>query len=300
LSESDPQTDEYVDTEKLLQIVNLLTPASLLPKKYEVGDKSSVYTSKAKALSQFGQNYEIAHGDKETLKTEMKAVELYQFALQIGPSAWQLYREWQQHVGFLTTGIRNGISRKEDGSIREVSDGILFPIIAAFSNCVEQIGGKWSLVIPPLLKDSEVLSIVKSQFTDVNRSNPNSMGRNKSTYQAFDQLVRAFVEAEKRVHERLMEMHKNFEQFDSAIEKEAPSSKITESERKESTAIKNLAYNMKTKDLTITFQSGQAYRYRQIPRNIAMKLKAAPSLGKAFNDLVKGHYDSERLEMAVR
>jgi hypothetical protein len=56
----------------------------------------------------------------------------------------------------------------------------------------------------------------------------------------------------------------------------------------QSTVITSIRYDHRTRALDITFTSGEAYRYSNVPRDIYVALLDAESKGEFFNDHVKG------------
>jgi len=124
-------SDDYVATERLLQVITALIPASLWPKDGESDNPNKVYTysTKAKGLREFEEPYRKGKHRKDP--DHEKAVQLYQFYLDIAPEALQLCEKWKAHQGFAGTGIR-AITR-EGREIREVPDGLVFPIIGSLS-----------------------------------------------------------------------------------------------------------------------------------------------------------------------
>jgi hypothetical protein len=47
--------------------------------------------------------------------------------------------------------------------------------------------------------------------------------------------------------------------------------------------------------LTVAFQRGGVYEYKQVPEDVAMGFSQAPSAGKYLNEFVKGLYDYARI-----
>lgn len=61
----------------------------------------------------------------------------------------------------------------------------------------------------------------------------------------------------------------------------------------ESTNIESVEYDAVRKEMVITFKSGKAYRYTEVPMDEFCGLVCAPSAGKYFNEFVRGHYSTE-------
>lgn len=63
----------------------------------------------------------------------------------------------------------------------------------------------------------------------------------------------------------------------------------------ESSVISEVAYNPKSMELTITFNAGSKYIYRNVEEIVFEELVNAVSVGRYFCKNIKGRYESERL-----
>lgn len=61
----------------------------------------------------------------------------------------------------------------------------------------------------------------------------------------------------------------------------------------ESSQIDSAEYDQKTKTLTVTFKRGSVYQYADVPMCVWVDLIEAKSIGKLFNQIIKGVYDYE-------
>ena len=59
--------------------------------------------------------------------------------------------------------------------------------------------------------------------------------------------------------------------------------------------ISSLEYDDKEETLTVQFIKGGEYKYHGVPEEIYLHLVAAQSLGKAFNESVRGQYGFTKL-----
>jgi len=176
-SETD-RSDDFMDSEKLIQVLTALIPTDLWPRKEESPNKAVAYSGKAQCLKQFSSTYEKA---KEHASQDPRAVELYRFFLDVAVDAWNLYAEWKSNQAFRGTGLRS-IEREEDGRILDVPDGIVFPIIAAYSVFVERSGDGWKLSVPQTLEHAEMAQIAKVAYMEIAGSNPGTMGKSRACY----------------------------------------------------------------------------------------------------------------------
>lgn len=180
-------SDDYVGTERLLQVITALIPASLWPKKSERDNPNKVYTysMKAKCLKEFQRLWVAAHDANDPSHED--ALELYRFYLDIAPEAYELHEKWKAHQGFAGTGIR---SLARDGrEIVEVPDGIVFPILAAFSSFTKKTKDGWTIMPPPAFRDEELIQAAKSVYQSIAKSNPWMMGKSPACYFALNQIT---------------------------------------------------------------------------------------------------------------
>lgn len=186
-------SEDYLATERLLQVIAALVPAELWLNEKESENPNKVYTydKKAKCLKDFREIYTIAKGEKQPEKKVnlAKYKELYQFYLDIVAQAYQLYEKWKKHQGFKGTGLKNGIKRDEEQNILEVSDGILFPILASLSAFVKKTPEGWKIEPPNAFRDEELIRTAKSVFMEMANSDPPTMGKSKACYAALYQIT---------------------------------------------------------------------------------------------------------------
>ncbi|MGD0548533.1 MAG: AIPR family protein, partial [Terracidiphilus sp.] len=180
-------SDDYVQTEKLLQVITALIPESLWPKPSESDNPNKVYSysMKAKCLKEFQETFVKAHDPVDP--NYKSAKELYQFYLDIAPQALALYDKWKSHQGFAGTGIRS-ITR-EQREIVEVPDGIIFPIIASLSAFTKKTEKGWKISPPDAFKDAEIIRAAKSVYQNMAASNPWIMGKSPACYFALYQIT---------------------------------------------------------------------------------------------------------------
>lgn len=175
-SETDLVVDgEYIDTEKLIQVIFALLPEEMLGKigKFESDSKVFAYSQKTRCLKLFQGIVEDGPS------------EVYQCCLDLAPIAWRIYAKWKSHQGFKGTRIRS--IEREDGVIVEVPDGVIFPIIAAHSAFIRynEPEERWELNSPLKFDETELISAAKRAYMDIASHNPQSMGKNKACYSAL-------------------------------------------------------------------------------------------------------------------
>jgi hypothetical protein len=184
------RSDDYYDTEKLLQVITALIPSELWPKSKEKDDPKKVFTysMKSKCLKEFQGIHARAKDTRAEGHLESKA--LYEFYLDVAPIALELYEKWKKHKGFEGTGLR---AIERDGrQIIDVPDGIIFPILASLSAFAKKVRGKWQIAPPTVFNDVEIIHAAKAQYMNVAHSNPWNMGKNQAIYSSLFQITNIY------------------------------------------------------------------------------------------------------------
>lgn len=186
-SETEWPGDDYLDTEKLLQVITALIPPSLWIKTAEKDNPNKVYTysAKSKCLKDFQTIYRKAKDANDPDHVANK--NLYQFYIEIAPDAYALYNKWKTHQGFKGTALR--ALEREGGKIVDIPDGIVFPILASLSVFAEKSKKGWKIPIPNQFSDEELIKAVKSVYMDIANSNPQLMGKTKACYTSLLQIT---------------------------------------------------------------------------------------------------------------
>lgn len=183
------RSEDFYDTEKLLQVITALVPPSIWPKIAETDDPKKVFTysMKAKCLKMFQELHKKAHDNSTNSGAEK---DLYNFFLDIVPEAHRIYSLWKSHPGFKGTGIR---AIQRDGTdIVDVPDGIIFPIIASLSAFGKKVNGKWTIVPPLIFTEKEIIEAAKGLYMNVAHSNPWNMGKSQAVYSALLQITKIY------------------------------------------------------------------------------------------------------------
>jgi hypothetical protein len=71
------------------------------------------------------------------------------------------------------------------------------------------------------------------------------------------------------------------------------------SQLSKSSMIDRLVYSKEDCNLTIYFEKGSVYNYKNVPSNIVRGFAETTSVGKYFSEHIKGKYSSSRLEEVV-
>lgn len=185
-SESD-LSDEFIDSEKLIQVLLAITPEALWETTSEgaaLKSKTFTYSQKTRCLKLFQKI--------EEEKTFAAYRELYEFFLDMSGPAWNLYQEWKKHQGF--KGSRLHSIQREDGEIIEVPDGIVFPIISAYSAFCSRKRNRWQFSIPSAFSDKRLIRAATADYMDVADSNPQTMGKKHACYTRLLEITQLFAE----------------------------------------------------------------------------------------------------------
>lgn len=192
-SETDLVADgEFLDTEKLIQAIFALLPATMMKRLDPQADPTNkvfTYSQKTRCLKLFQRL--VDHGPDE----------VYQCCLDLAPIAWTVYLHWKSHQGFKGTRIRS--IERADGKIVEVPDGVIFPIIAAHApflvaekdiiDAGDDDGVEWQLHKPKELTDAELIEAAKQAYMEIADHNPQTMGKSKACYSALVRITSIYA-----------------------------------------------------------------------------------------------------------
>lgn len=179
-SETDVE-DEYVDTRLLLQVMWAMMPEELAPEhRRSMEARMRAYKNAAYCLQDFVR---IA----DTRKTDESNAARYAYFIDMAGSAWQEYQRWKSHPNWndkhLIERLRQAV-RGDDGIIREISDGIVFPILSSLSRFVKLSKGHWQIVYPRVFTDDDMLIAARRQLSQCG-GRPMLMGRSGAAYEAL-------------------------------------------------------------------------------------------------------------------
>ena len=186
-SESD-LTDDYIDSEKVIQVLLAVTPDSLWNATSEsptLKSKTFTYSQKTRCLKLFQKIEEEKGADGYR--------DLYQFFLDMVGPTWKLYQKWKTHHGFQGSGLRS-IQRSDDGRILDVPDGIVFPIIAAYSAFCSRKRNGWQFAIPAAFKEQRLIGAAVADYKDVADHNPQTMGKKAACYSRLLEITQLYAE----------------------------------------------------------------------------------------------------------
>jgi hypothetical protein len=183
-------TEDFVRTERMVQVLTALTPESLWMRKFENGvpTKAYTYSAASKCLKEYQDIYALAKTqpkpDESPREREdrERAKAVYAFFLDVVGQAWELYSKWKAHPGFTGTHLRK-IDRNN------LPDGIIFPILASLSVFAKKDSkGVWHIDVP-LNVDAQLIQAAKQVYMNVANSNPSTMGRSQACYALLNMIA---------------------------------------------------------------------------------------------------------------
>lgn len=180
LRKSESDFGDFVDTEKLVQVILALMPDKLSDHK---GAKTYTYSAKAKCFKKFRSYYDGRQGQHR---------ERYQFFLDHAVLAWELYTNWKC-MDLKGTGLHTGKGKAYyvgSDNTSQVADGLVFPTIAALSGFFRKSGDKWEYEVPSTFSDREFLvKDVKPAYVAGATSDPQKMGKSAACYERLARSV---------------------------------------------------------------------------------------------------------------
>lgn len=177
--------DKYVDTRLLLQVLWAMMPEELAPeKRRSIEARMRAYKNAAYCLQDFmeiSDRHDSDAGDGAR----------YAYFIDMAGLAWREYQRWHAHEQWNDKRLREPLRqavRGDDGVIKEISDGIVFPILSALSRFVKRKNGHWRIVYPRVFHDEDMLIAARRQLTQCS-GRPMLMGRSGAAYEALMTLT---------------------------------------------------------------------------------------------------------------
>jgi len=181
-SETDVSADEYLDTEKLIQVVFAFMPTSVFETLGVSDSKVFTYSQKARCLKTFQRIYDEKDGE---------LADVYAYCLSAAGDAWSLYQKWKTHQKFYGTRLRS--IERNGNEIVEVPDGIIFPIIAALSVFLKKTKKGWSYQPPSSFDEKELIDTAAQAYKEIADSNPWVMGKSKACYSTLARVTSIYA-----------------------------------------------------------------------------------------------------------
>jgi hypothetical protein len=195
--------DTHLDTRRIIQYARLLMPVDV-SKNPSAAEKLRAYKNPEQCLTDFCKWH-------EERKYEEEAQQKYDFTVSIAPFAikeysyWETHEAWNGHYVWEETKKGGRACRREGNKIVWVSPGLIFPIMGAMSEFVEQTNkGDWRVKKPGRFKPDEMIRRCMAQFRALN-SDPMAMGRSEGGYDALRIYPATLVEVMREMAEEAKE-----------------------------------------------------------------------------------------------
>lgn len=178
--------DKFVDTRLLLQALWAMMPEELAPEsRRSIEARMRAYKNAAYCLQDFMAIY---NGRKSDKGNEAR----YKYFIDMAGSAWTEYQRWKTHSEWndkhLRAPLRQAV-RGDDGFIKEISDGIVFPILSSLSKFVKRDKtDHWAISYPKVFQDDDMLIAARRQLSQCG-GRPMLMGRSGQAYEALMTLT---------------------------------------------------------------------------------------------------------------
>jgi hypothetical protein len=186
--------DEFLDTEKLIQVLFALMPRTLFDAlEMDATNKVFAYSQKTRCLKIFQRIVDGRQDDERLAVT-------YRYFLDMAGQAWKLYEKWKSHPLFHGTRLRS--IERENGEIANVPDGIVFPILSALSVFVVQTRSKFARETSPLrwmlrpverFDEQELIDAAAQVYMEIADHNPQTMGKSKACYSALQRITAIYA-----------------------------------------------------------------------------------------------------------
>jgi hypothetical protein len=186
--------DEFLDTEKLVQVVTVLAPENVeFPSarrrvsRIETRYRTYAYRHRSRCLRDFA---DVMENPKEWKGA-------HQYFLTAAPDAWDLYNSLKGEQAFSSLQKVKGevvAGRKQvlpDG----VPDGIVFPMMSALSRFVETKDGKSAVTIPARFPWKALFAQAEMIFKTTADHNPQTMGKDTDCYVALHGVIEMYFAA---------------------------------------------------------------------------------------------------------
>ena len=179
-------------TEKVLQVCFALLPEGQFK---NLGSKTSTYSSKAKWLKKYGELFENAAKPEPDPEKKRQ----YECILGIVGEGWKLYEEWKNHKEYSEGywSSRKNVTQSAVNKERRLKDGMVFPVLAAYSEFVVEKNGNWILDIPPEFSkpgewQSQLAEAARDSYKDSASSNPQIMGKTATCYSTLSRITKMY------------------------------------------------------------------------------------------------------------
>jgi hypothetical protein len=181
---------EYLDTEKVIQVITAMAPPGLtLPRVVKgkggpEGIRVYAYAQKATCLKDFA----------EIMQNPGEYAEAKQFFEEVAYDAWKIYKDLRSYQGF---SVLRSVTKKAGRVVEDgVPAGIVFPILSALGKfATRDARNHWHFQIPNDFDLDDLCKQAKTTYSipGPGQSNPNVMGKELACYMNLHALVDAYL-----------------------------------------------------------------------------------------------------------
>jgi hypothetical protein len=194
--------DDFVDTEKLIQILTAIVPEGVrMPREDSPagsGVRAYAFSQKAVCLKDYAAIMQAPnYGDAK------------QFFLEVAYDAWQVFNELKRDPNFgifreKRTGKnvkKSPVKKDRQGNVYDVALGVLFPVLSALGKFSKKTAkGHWTFCVP---EDFDMADLIKAaELTFSSKQDPAKMGKEPDCYLALHPIVGAYLKYRSPDHSR--------------------------------------------------------------------------------------------------
>lgn len=183
---------EFLDTEKLVQVLTAMTPTAVrLPsaEKRKVKTPETIYRVYAyRHRSRCLKDFALVMDDPDSWP------EAHAVFLDLAWDAWQLYRRLKGEQAFSPLRKVEGVTQsgRKVVTVDGVPDGIVFPMLSALSRFVTNTRGAWALRIPKTFPWNTLFQQAMTQVKTTAGHNPQTMGKHADCYVALHGAIEMY------------------------------------------------------------------------------------------------------------
>lgn len=184
---------EYLDTEKLIQVLTAMAPTSIpLPstEKRKVKTPETIYRvyayrHRSRCLTDFA----------DVMDKPDEWPEAHRYFLDVAYDTWQLYTRLRGEQAF--SRLQCVQASNPGGNPKMVApdgvpDGIVFPMLSALSRFMNKKGDRWQFRIPTRFPWPTFYQFTMLQETSTAKNNPQTMGKDRDVYIALHGSIDMF------------------------------------------------------------------------------------------------------------
>jgi hypothetical protein len=185
--------EEFIDTEKLIQIITVIVPDGVKMPRDDSPPNSGV---RAYAFSQKA----VCLKDYSVIMQDAKYADARRFFLDVAYDAWRIFDDLRQDQNFSVFREkkagkaikRSPVKKDKSGKVLDVALGVIFPVMSALGkfarkNAKEQ----WVFQVPD---DFDMADLINSaELTFSTKQDPAKMGKESDCYLALHPIVSAYL-----------------------------------------------------------------------------------------------------------